>query len=173
MERGLSILWIDAICGSVQNSMTPPEKACPVGLQPTDLIRGAGRGTWSAIGSANSVGKPTLYERGCHRPIFPHQWLKQGACGRASGRCRTRRFAQDENRPGRAPSERSADDPVARPAHAGRSAPEPTARLRLHPRVSAADQAPRVEMRFAIDAPDPRATNPDPVLLKEVKRARR
>jgi hypothetical protein len=24
-----------------------------------------------------------------------------------------------------------------------------------------------VEMRFAIDAPDPRATNPDPVLLKE------
>jgi hypothetical protein len=46
MERGLSILWIDAICGSVQNSMTPPEKACPVGLQPTDLIRGAGRGTW-------------------------------------------------------------------------------------------------------------------------------
>src|SRR5437773_11817182 len=62
MERGLSILWIDAICGSVQNSMTPPEKACPVGLQPTDLIRGAGRGPWSAIGSANSVGKPTLYE---------------------------------------------------------------------------------------------------------------
>jgi hypothetical protein len=74
---------------------------------------------------------------------------------------------------GRAPSERSADDPVARPAHAGRSAPEPTARLRLHPRVSAADQAPRVEMRFAIDAPDPSATNPDPVLLTEVKRARR
>jgi hypothetical protein len=30
-----------------------------------------------------------------------------------------------------------------------------------------------VEMRFAIDAPDPRATNPDPVLLKEAKRARR
>jgi len=30
-----------------------------------------------------------------------------------------------------------------------------------------------VEMRFASDAPDPRATNPDPVLLKEVKRARR
>jgi hypothetical protein len=28
MERGLSILWIDAICGSVQNSMTPPEKEC-------------------------------------------------------------------------------------------------------------------------------------------------
>src|SRR5271166_1819612 len=26
MERGLSILWIDAICGSVQNSMTPPPK---------------------------------------------------------------------------------------------------------------------------------------------------
>jgi hypothetical protein len=26
-------------------------------------------------------------------------------------------------------------------------------------------------MRFAIDASDPRATNPDPVLLKEVKRA--
>jgi hypothetical protein len=30
-----------------------------------------------------------------------------------------------------------------------------------------------VEMRFAIDASDPRATNPDPVLLNEVKRARR
>ena len=30
-----------------------------------------------------------------------------------------------------------------------------------------------VEMRFAIDAPYPRATNPDPVLLTEVKRARR
>jgi hypothetical protein len=30
-----------------------------------------------------------------------------------------------------------------------------------------------VEMRFAIDASDPRATNPDPVLLTEVKRARR
>jgi hypothetical protein len=28
-------------------------------------------------------------------------------------------------------------------------------------------------MRFAIDAPDPRATNPDPMLLKEVKRAQR
>src|SRR5215475_7539604 len=26
MERGFSILWIDAICGSVQNAMTPPEK---------------------------------------------------------------------------------------------------------------------------------------------------
>src|SRR5215467_10864586 len=25
IERGLSILWIDAICGSVQNSMTSPE----------------------------------------------------------------------------------------------------------------------------------------------------
>ena len=74
---------------------------------------------------------------------------------------------------GRAPSERSADDPVARPAHAGRSAPEPTARLRLHPRASAADQAPRCGDEVAIDAPDPRATKPDPVLLKEVKRARR
>jgi hypothetical protein len=28
-------------------------------------------------------------------------------------------------------------------------------------------------MRFVIDAPDPRATNPDPVLLKEVKQAHR
>ena len=28
-------------------------------------------------------------------------------------------------------------------------------------------------MRFAVDASDPRATNPDPVLLTEVKRARR
>src|SRR5205085_1732759 len=55
MERGLSILWIDAICGSVQNSMTPPEKACPVGLQPTDLIRGAGRGPWSAIGQYSRI----------------------------------------------------------------------------------------------------------------------
>src|SRR6266567_833708 len=53
MERGLSILWIDAICGSVQNSMTPPEK---------NVVR--------------RVGKPTHYERGCHRPIFPHHWLK-------------------------------------------------------------------------------------------------
>jgi hypothetical protein len=47
MERGLSILWIDAICGSVQNSMTPLEK--------------------NVVGR---VGKPTLCERGCHRPIF-------------------------------------------------------------------------------------------------------
>ena len=53
MERGLSILWIDAIRGSVQNSMTPPEKNV-----------------------VSRVGKPTLYERGCHRPIFPHHWLK-------------------------------------------------------------------------------------------------
>ncbi len=30
-----------------------------------------------------------------------------------------------------------------------------------------------VEMRFAVDARDPRATNPDPALLTEVKRARR
>ena len=30
-----------------------------------------------------------------------------------------------------------------------------------------------VEMRFAIDAPHPRTTNPDPVLLQEVERARR
>ena len=28
-------------------------------------------------------------------------------------------------------------------------------------------------MRLAIDASDPRTTNPDPVLLREVKRARR
>jgi len=27
-----------------------------------------------------------------------------------------------------------------------------------------------VEMRFAIDAPDPGVTNPDPVLLKQIKR---
>src|SRR5829696_9242346 len=32
IERGLSILWIDAICGSVQNSITPPEKnVVPIG----------------------------------------------------------------------------------------------------------------------------------------------
>jgi hypothetical protein len=49
MERGLSILWIDAICDSVQNSMTPPEK-----------------------NAVRRVGKLTLHERGCHRPIFPH-----------------------------------------------------------------------------------------------------
>src|ERR1700730_3348392 len=60
MERGLSILWIDAICGSVQTSMTPPER---------NVVR--------------RVGEPTLYERGRHRPIFPHYWLKQSACGRA------------------------------------------------------------------------------------------
>jgi hypothetical protein len=62
MERGLSILWIDAICGSVQNSMTPPEK--------------------NVVGR---VSKPTLYERGCHRPIFPHHWLKQSACCQSIG----------------------------------------------------------------------------------------
>jgi hypothetical protein len=45
------------------------------------------------IGSANSVGKPTLYERGCHRPIFPHHWLKQSAAEEPAGRCRTRRSA--------------------------------------------------------------------------------
>ncbi len=44
---------------------------------------------------------------------------------------------------------------------------------RSHPRVSAADHARGVEIRFAVDARDPRATNPDPVLLTEVKRARR
>jgi hypothetical protein len=26
------------------------------------------------------VGEPTLYERGCHRPIFQHHWLKPSAC---------------------------------------------------------------------------------------------
>jgi hypothetical protein len=57
MERGLSILWIDASCGSVQNSMISPEK---------NVIR--------------RVGEPTLYERGCHRPIFQHHWLKPSAC---------------------------------------------------------------------------------------------
>jgi len=57
MERGLSILWIDAICGSVQNSTTPPEK---------NVVR--------------RVGNRTLYERGYHRPISPHHWLKQSAC---------------------------------------------------------------------------------------------
>jgi hypothetical protein len=54
MERGLSILWIDAICGAVQNSMTPPEKNV-----------------------ARRVGNPALYERRCQRPIVPHHWLKQ------------------------------------------------------------------------------------------------
>jgi hypothetical protein len=40
MERGLSILWIDAICGSVQNSMTPPEKPAPVEFRPNRLRTG-------------------------------------------------------------------------------------------------------------------------------------
>jgi predicted 3-demethylubiquinone-9 3-methyltransferase (glyoxalase superfamily) len=26
------------------------------------------------------VGRPTLYERVCHRRMFPHHWLKQSAC---------------------------------------------------------------------------------------------
>jgi hypothetical protein len=26
---------------------------------------------------ARRVGKPTLYERGCHPRIFPHHWPKQ------------------------------------------------------------------------------------------------
>jgi hypothetical protein len=29
---------------------------------------------------ARRVGEPTLYERGCRRPIFPHHWLNQSAC---------------------------------------------------------------------------------------------
>src|SRR5689334_18821072 len=33
MERGLSILWIDAICCSVQSSMTPPERTWLAGAQ--------------------------------------------------------------------------------------------------------------------------------------------
>src|SRR6516162_8664189 len=60
IERGLSILWIDVICGSAQNSMTPPEK---------NLVR--------------RVGKPTLYEWACHPLILPHHWLKQSACGQS------------------------------------------------------------------------------------------
>jgi hypothetical protein len=83
------------------------------------------------------------------RRFIPGQALKQSACGRACWPmpdeeiCSRRAIAYRLEQTGRAPSERSADDPVARPAHAGRSAPEPTARLPLHPRVSAADQAPR------------------------------
>jgi hypothetical protein len=34
------------------------------------------------------IGKPTLYEPGCHRPIFPHHWLKQSACAIRSENCR-------------------------------------------------------------------------------------
>src|SRR5712691_1559471 len=49
MERGLSILWIDAICGSVQNSMTPPEKNV-----------------------VPRVGKPTLYV------AHVYSWLRAG-----------------------------------------------------------------------------------------------
>src|ERR1700687_1265836 len=37
MERGLSILWIHAICGSVQNSMTPPEERGRSGRQTAHL----------------------------------------------------------------------------------------------------------------------------------------
>src|SRR5215467_11917951 len=40
IERGLSILWIDAICGSVQNCMTPPEKnVTPQLVYPTADLR--------------------------------------------------------------------------------------------------------------------------------------
>ena len=63
--------------------------------------------------------------------------------------------------------------PVWRTARAGRSAPEPTARLRLHPRVSAADQAPRGGDEVRHRCTRPEGDQPDPVLLKEVKRARR
>src|SRR5215813_3336437 len=91
MERGFSILWIDAICGSVQNSMTPPPK-------------------------------------------------ERGASGRQAYALRT--------------GLPSADIPasLAEAERLGQSL---------------------LGMRLAIDAPDPRATNPDPVLLTAVKRARR
>src|ERR1700751_2255272 len=39
-ERGLSILWIDAICGSVQNSMTPLKGRGPSGRQAHALRTG-------------------------------------------------------------------------------------------------------------------------------------
>jgi len=120
------------------------------------------------------VGKPTLYERGCHRPIFPHHWLKQSACGKSlladAGRGDLLETIIDrvELRPNglRMILSLVPLTPAAAPPNRlqvcvfTREFP-----LRIKRRG--------VEMRFAIDAPDPRATNPDPVLLKEVKRARR
>src|SRR3984893_16331798 len=102
------------------------------------------KGTWSAIDPVNSGRQAHALRTGLPSADIPAslaeaERLRQSLLA-DGGR---RRFAQDDNRPVRAPSERSADDPVARPAHAGRSAPERTARLRLHPRVSTADQAPR------------------------------
>jgi hypothetical protein len=128
MERGLSILWIDAICGSVQNSMTPPEKPAPA----PDQVRGKLR----PGNVVRRVGKPTLYERGLPSANIPASLrmilslvpLTPAAAppNRRQGCVFTREFP-----------------------------------LRIKRRG--------VEMRFAIDAPDPRATNPDPVLLNEVQ----
>src|SRR5690242_871635 len=52
MERGFSILWIDAICSSDQISMTPPEGTCSVGRQ--DYALGTG---------LPSAASPALAER--------------------------------------------------------------------------------------------------------------
>ena len=50
MERGLSILWIDAICGSVQNSITPPEnERGPSGWRSLRSTNGAAIGRHSRI----------------------------------------------------------------------------------------------------------------------------
>src|SRR5438552_16527678 len=53
MERGLSILRIDAICGSVQNSMTPPEKAPSL-----TLPRLRGRAGWGRRGPSGQQAHP-------------------------------------------------------------------------------------------------------------------
>jgi hypothetical protein len=85
------------------------------------------------------VGNLTLDERGCHRPIFRHHRLKQSACGR-----------------GRSSRSR------------GRHAPEPIASCVFTREFPLRIKRRGLEMRFAIDASDPRAANPDPVLLNEV-----
>src|SRR4051812_12008805 len=48
MERGLSILWIDAICGSVQNSMTPLKRTWSVWSGSLRSTNGAAIGRYSA-----------------------------------------------------------------------------------------------------------------------------
>src|SRR5215472_3674405 len=50
--------------------------------------------------------------------------------------------------------------------------PEPTARLCLHPRVSAADQAPRGRAEVRHRCIQPEGDQSDPVLFTEVKRSR-
>src|SRR5271165_2863011 len=104
MERGLSILWIDAICGSVQNSMTPPLKER--GPPSARLTRSA------SLRSTNgaAIGRYS-------RIMAEAERLRQSLLADA-GRGDLLKTIIDRVE---LPSERSADDPVARPAHAGRS----------------------------------------------------